>query len=141
MDSLKGLQIYDDKSLNLVITSPPFALQRKKEYGNEEQSAYVDWICKFADVVYRKLCEDGRFVIDIGGAYEKGPPSYSLYQFRTLIKMCDEIGFKLAQPFYWHNPSALPTPTEWVNKRKLRAKTSVYTVWWRNSSKPSSNSK
>ena len=44
--------------------------------------------------------------------------------------MCDEIGFKLAQPFYWHNPSALPAPIEWVNKRKLRAKTSVNTVWW-----------
>ncbi len=130
MDSLKGLQIYDANSINLVITSPPFALQRKKEYGNEEQSAYVEWLCQFADVVYRKLREDGSFVIDIGGAYEKGSPSYSLYQFRTLIKMCDEIGFKLAQPFYWHNPSALPAPIEWVNKRKLRVKTSVNTVWW-----------
>ena len=44
--------------------------------------------------------------------------------------MVDEIGFKLAQPFYWHNPSALPSPIEWVNKRKLRAKTSVNTIWW-----------
>lgn len=130
MDSLKGLQIYDDNSINLVITSPPFALQRKKAYGNEEQSEYVDWLCQFADIVYRKIREDGSFVIDIGGAYEKGSPSYSLYQFRALIKMCDEIGFKLAQPFYWHNPSALPAPIEWVNKRKLRAKTSVNTVWW-----------
>jgi len=47
-----------------------------------------------------------------------------------LIKFCDEIGFHLAQPFYWHNPSALPAPIEWVNKRKIRAKTSVNTVWW-----------
>ncbi|MCM1327421.1 MAG: site-specific DNA-methyltransferase [Bacteroidales bacterium] len=130
VDSLKGLQSCKDNSINLVITSPPFALQRKKDYGNEEQSEYVDWLCQFADVVHKKICEDGSFVIDIGGAYEKGSPSYSLYQFRALIKMCDEIGFKLAQPFYWHNPSALPAPIEWVNKRKLRAKTSVNTVWW-----------
>lgn len=66
--------------------------------------------------MYQKLRDDGSFVIDIGGAYEKGEPSYSLYQFRALIKMVDEIGFKLAQPFYWHNPSALPAPIEWVNK-------------------------
>ena len=36
----------------------------------------------------------------------------------------------LAQPFYWHNPSALPAPIEWVNKKKLRAKNSVNTIWW-----------
>lgn len=129
-DSLDALNFLEDNSVNLVVTSPPFALQRKKAYGNEEQSEYVDWLCQFADIVYRKLRDDGSFVIDIGGAYEKGIPSYSLYQFKALIKMCDVIGFKLAQPFYWHNPSALPAPIEWVNKRKLRAKTSVNTVWW-----------
>lgn len=129
-DSLLALEEMDSGSVNLFITSPPFALQRKKAYGNEEQSEYVDWLCQFAELIYDKLREDGSFVIDIGGAYEKGAPSYSLYQFRALIKMCDVVGFKLAQPFYWNNPSALPAPIEWVNKRKLRAKTSVNTVWW-----------
>lgn len=129
-DSLIAIRVLENESVNLVITSPPFALQRKKEYGNESQEDYVDWLCQFAKIVYKKLREDGSFVIDIGGAYEKGIPAYSLYQFKALIKMCDDIGFKLAQPFYWHNPSALPAPIEWVNKRKLRAKTSVNTVWW-----------
>ena len=129
-DSLEALNTLEDNSINLVMTSPPFALQRQKEYGNKDQLEYVDWMLQFAKIVYKKLRNDGSFVIDIGGAYEKGTPSYSLYQFRVLIRMCDEIGFKLAQPFYWHNPSALPAPIEWVNKRKLRAKTSVNTVWW-----------
>lgn len=129
-NSLDLLKKLDDNSINLVVTSPPFALQRKKVYGNESQELYVDWLCEFAKIVYQKLKEDGSFVIDIGGAYEKGIPAYSLYQFRVLIKLCDEVGFHLAQPFYWHNPSALPSPIEWVNKRKLRAKTSVDTVWW-----------
>lgn len=129
-DSLTALEKLNDSSIDLVITSPPFALQRKKAYGNEDQENYVGWLCQFAKLVYSKLKTTGSFVIDIGGAYEKGNPSYSLYQFRALIQMCDDIGFKLAQPFYWHNPSALPAPIEWVNKRKLRAKTSVNTVWW-----------
>ena len=129
-NSLDVLGTLKDGSINLVVTSPPFALQRKKAYGNEDQAEYVDWLCQFARLVYRKLQDDGSFVIDIGGAYEHGQPTYSLYQFRTLIKFCDEIGFHLAQPFYWHNPSALPAPIEWVNKRKIRAKTSVNTVWW-----------
>jgi len=129
-DSLAMLEKLENESIDLVVTSPPFALQRKKEYGNESQDQYVDWLCQFGSIVFRKLKKTGSFVIDIGGAYEQGQPSYSLYQFRVLLKLCDEIGFFLAQPFYWHNPSALPAPIEWVNKRKIRAKTSVNTVWW-----------
>ena len=96
----------------------------EKEYGNKSQVDYIDWFCEFAKQVFVKLKDTGSFVIDLGGAYQKGEPAYSLYQFKTLIKLCDDIGFHLAQPFYWHNPSALPAPIEWVNKRKLRAKTS-----------------
>ena len=90
-DSLVELAKLPDNSINLVVTSPPFALQRKKAYGNEEQENYVDWLCQFAALVYKKLRDDGSFVIDIGGAYEKGLPSYSLYQFRVLIKMVDDL--------------------------------------------------
>lgn len=129
-DSLDLLAGLTDDSVDLVITSPPFALQRKKAYGNEEQNEYVDWLAQFGKLVYKKLKPEGSFVLDIGAAYEKGQPTYSLYQFRVLLKLCDEIGFHLAQPFYWHNPSALPAPIEWVNKRKMRAKNSVNTVWW-----------
>lgn len=119
-----------DDSVDLVVTSPPFALLRQKEYGNENQENYVDWLCEFARLLLPKLKETGSLVIDLGSAYNKGEPTYSLYQFRVLIKLCDELGYKLAQPFYWHNTSALPAPIEWVNKRKIRAKNSVNTVWW-----------
>ncbi|MBI2422358.1 MAG: site-specific DNA-methyltransferase [Candidatus Hydrogenedentes bacterium] len=129
-DSLELLANIPDNSVNLVITSPPFALQRQKEYGNLGQVEYVDWFLGFAKVVHRKLKEDGSFVIDLGGAYERGVPARSLYNFRLLIRMVDEIGYFLAEDFYWFNPSKLPSPIEWVNKRKLRAKDSVNTVWW-----------
>ena len=129
-DSIVQMNNLPDNSVNLVMTSPPFALLRQKSYGNEDQISYVDWLAKFAEVVFQKLTPDGSFVLDLGAAYVRGEPIYSLYQFRVLLKLCDELGFRLAQPFYWHNPSALPAPIEWVNKRKLRAKNSVNTVWW-----------
>lgn len=130
-DSRDLLASLPDNSIDLVITSPPFALEgRKKAYGNLEGSEYIDWLLEFGRLVYAKLSESGSFVLDLGGAYNRGEPTYSLYQYRTLIRLCDEVGFKLAQPFYWHNTSALPAPIEWVNKRKLRAKNSVNTVWW-----------
>ena len=121
-DSLELMKQLDDESVDLVMTSPPFALQRKKEYGNMNQDEYIKWFCDFGKIIFKKLKSSGSFVIDIGGAYEKGSPSYSLYQFRVLISLCDEIGFILAQPFYWHNPSALPAPIEWVNKKKFGQK-------------------
>jgi len=129
-DSIDILSNLNDNSIDLVITSPPFALQRKKEYGNKEQYEYVEWLSQFAHLVYRKLKETGSFVLDLGGAYEKGVPVRSLYNFRVPIKLCDELGFFLAEEFFWHNPSKLPSPTEWVNKRKIRVKDSVNTVWW-----------
>ncbi|MDR1748332.1 MAG: site-specific DNA-methyltransferase [Spirochaetaceae bacterium] len=129
-DSLDVLANMDDNSIDLVITSPPFALQRKKEYGNKEQYEYVEWLSQFAHLVFRKLKDSGSFVLDLGGAYEKGVPVRSLYNFRVPLKLCDDLGFFLAEEFFWYNPSKLPSPIEWVNKRKIRAKDAVNTVWW-----------
>ena len=129
-DSRGYLAALLDNSVNLVITSPPFALQRQKEYGNLDQHEYIDWFLSFAKLVYQKLAPDGSFVVDFGGAYIKGVPARSLYNFRVLIRMVDELGFFLAEDFYWFNPSKLPSPIEWVNKRKMRVKDSVNTVWW-----------
>ena len=129
-DSLDLLGALPDSSVNLVLTSPPFALQREKEYGNKAQAEYVAWLAQFARLVQRKLKDDGSFVLDLGGAYEFGSPTRSLYNFRVPIHFCDELGFHLAEDFYWFNPSKLPSPIEWVNKRKLRAKDAVNTVWW-----------
>lgn len=119
-----------DACIDLVITSPPFALLREKAYGNPNQAAYVDWLVSFGPLIHRVLKETGSFVLDLGGAYQRGVPVRSLHNFRVLLRLCDECGFFLAEEFFWHNPAKLPSPIEWVNKRKLRAKDSVNTVWW-----------
>ena len=59
-DSLELLKQLPDRSINLVMTSPPFALQREKEYGNKSQDEYVEWLSQFATIVYQKLKEIGR---------------------------------------------------------------------------------
>lgn len=129
-DALDLLSCVPDGSIDLVLTSPPFALQRKKEYGNQDQDEYVDWLLTFAKPVMGVLKDTGSFVLDLGGAYQKGKPVRSLYNFRVLIRLCDEIGFHLAEEFFWFNPAKLPSPIEWVNKRKIRTKDAVNTVWW-----------
>ncbi len=129
-DSLELLDQLETDSIDLVMTSPPFALQREKTYGNVDQLAYVDWLFAFCEKVHRILSPTGSFVLDLGGAYQSKRPVRSLYNYRILIKLCDELDFRLAEEFFWHNPSKLPSPIEWVNKHKIRAKDSVNTVWW-----------
>jgi len=119
-----------DASIDLVITSPPFALLREKAYGNPGQADYVDWLVSFGPLVRRVLKDTGSFVLDLGGAYQRGVPVRSLHSFRVLLRLCDECGYFLAEEFFWHNPAKLPSPIEWVNKRKVRAKDSVNTIWW-----------
>ncbi len=129
-DSLEILPQLPAHSVDLVITSPPFALLRQKSYGNEDQDSYVSWLSEFGKAVFRVLKDTGSFVLDLGGAYQRGKPVRSLYNVRVLLKFCDELGFNLAEELFWHNLAKLPSPIEWVNKRKLRAKDSVNTVWW-----------
>ncbi len=90
----------------------------------------MDWLLSFAAEIKRVLKSTGSFVLDLGGAYRRGRPVRSLYNYRVLIRMCDEFGWNLAEEFFWFNPSKLPSPIEWVNKRKIRAKDAVNTVWW-----------
>ncbi|MEO1763973.1 MAG: site-specific DNA-methyltransferase [Cyanobacteria bacterium J06629_18] len=129
-DSLKLIKKVPENSINLIITSPPFALTRKKEYGNESADKYIEWFLPFADEFKRVLVEDGSFILDLGGAYLKGNPIRSIYQYELLVKLCKEVGFFLAQEFYHYNPSRLPTPAEWVTIRRIRVKDSVNVVWW-----------
>lgn len=129
-DSLNLIGLLPDESIDLALASPPFALERKKSYGNPEKIDYVAWLGQFLLAVRPKLKASGSVVLDIGGSYEKGRPVRSLYPFRLLIHAVDDLGYRLAEDFYWHNPARLPSPIEWVNKRRCRAKDSVDTVWW-----------
>lgn len=129
-DSKDILDLMPAESVDLIVTSPPFALLRKKSYGNEEQGDYVAWLLEFGKSARRTLKPTGSFVLDLGGAYQSGVPVRSLYNFKVLIEFCERLGYFLAEEFFWHNPAKLPSPIEWVNKRKIRAKDSVNTVWW-----------
>lgn len=129
-DALDILRNTQADSVDLFMTSPPFGLVRKKEYGNVEADRYLDWFKPFAEQFRRVLKESGSLVIDIGGAWNAGIPTRSLYHFKLLIMLCEEFGFHLAQDFYWWNPSRLPTPAEWVTVRRIRVKDAINTVWW-----------
>lgn len=131
-DSLSVMSELAEGSVSLIVTSPPFPLtfQKKKPYESVPISQYVGWFLAYGEHFKRLLKDDGSLVIDIGGVWNKGLPTRSLYQYRLLLGLCDQLGFHLAQDFYWHNPGAIPAPAEWVNVRRIRVKCSVNQVWW-----------
>jgi site-specific DNA-methyltransferase (cytosine-N4-specific) len=129
-DSLEALRALPSSSINLIVTSPPYALHFKKAYGNVAKDEYVKWFVEFAREMFRVLTDDGSFVLNIGGSYNKGTPTRSLYHYKLLIQLVDEIGFHLAQECFWYNPAKMPMPAEWVTVRKIRVKDAVEYVWW-----------
>jgi len=129
-DSHKLMRRIPAKTVNLVFTSPPYALHFKKEYGNAAKADYVRWFIPFAKEVFRILKDDGSFVLNIGGSYNQGTPTRSLYHFKLLIALVEEVGFHLAQECFWYNPAKMPMPAEWVTVRRIRVKDSVEYVWW-----------
>lgn len=80
-DSLELLRALPDASTNLLLTSPPYALHFKKEYGNVSKDDYVSWFLEFAREIHRILPDDGSFVLNIGGSYNPGTPTRSLYHW------------------------------------------------------------
>lgn len=120
----------DDESVNLLFTSPPYPLQRPREYGNVSEDQYVDWFMRIAEQWPRKITRDGSIVINLGEVWNQGVPNLSLYQERLLIRLHDELGLKLCEKFYWHSPTKLPVPKTWVAVRRVRVKPSVEQLYW-----------
>jgi site-specific DNA-methyltransferase (cytosine-N4-specific) len=131
-DSLEVLRTLPESSVSLIVTSPPFPLtfRKKKPYTSVGENDFVEWFMPYATESLRLLTEAGSLVIDLGGVWNKGIATKSLYQYRLIVALVDRVGFHLAQDFYWYNPAALPAPAEWVNVRRVRVKSAVNLVCW-----------
>ena len=129
-DAIDILASIPDESIDLVVTSPPYALHFKKEYGNADQNRYIEWISPFCRHIHRILKPTGSFALNIGGAWTPGSPTRSLYHFKLLLHLCDNLDFNLCQEFFWYNPAKMPAPAEWVNVRRIRVKDSVEYIYW-----------
>ena len=134
-DSRKLLSRLKPDSVDLILTSPPYPLLKKKAYGNESEEEYVRWIRPFARSFHRILKPEGSLVLNLGGVWMKGKPVRSLYPYRLLLDLCDSKTptnrrFFLAQEFYWLNPAKLPNPIQWVNVDRVRVKDAVEPIWW-----------
>lgn len=128
--------------VNLILTSPPFPLNRKKSYGNLNGDKYLTWLSDLATKFKKILTRNGSFVIEIGNAWNKGEPTMSTLPIEALLAIKEAGDFHLCQEFVCHNPARLPTPTQYVNIDRTRVKDSWTRVWWLSrTSKPKANNR
>ena len=121
---------YLDHKVDLIFTSPPFPLNRKKKYGNEQGEQYVTWLASFAPLFKTVLKPLGSVFLELGNAWEPGRPVMSTLALKALLTFLERGNFVLCQQFVWHNPARLPSPAQWVNVERIRVKDSYTHLWW-----------
>lgn len=116
--------------IQLIFTSPPFPLNRKKRYGNLKGDEYASWLAGLAPRLISLLKPDGSIVIELGNAWEPGRPVMSVLAMRSLLDFMEAGHLNLCQQFVCDNPARLPSPIQWVNIERIRVKDSFTHVWW-----------
>lgn len=118
--------------VQLILTSPPFPLNRKKKYGNINGDAYKDWFISLAPLFESLLTPDGSIIVELGNSWEAGRPVQSLLHLESLIGFVKnpKADLRLCQQFICHNPSRLPSPAQWVTIERTRFTDSFTHVWW-----------
>jgi len=124
--SLKGLT----GQVQLVFTSPPFPLNRKKKYGNRAGEDFKKWLASYAILLRDLLSPDGSIVIEMGNAWESGKPVMSTLALESLLEFKRAAKLFLCQEFIWYNPARLPTPAQWVTVERVRVKDAFTRLWW-----------
>jgi len=114
----------------LIFTSPPFPLNRKKRYGNLTGDLYAKWLANFAPLLCEFLTKDGSIVIELGNAWESGRPIMSTLALKSLLGFLEKGGLNLCQQFIAYNKARLPSPAQWVNIERIRVKDSYTHIWW-----------
>jgi DNA modification methylase len=116
--------------VQLIFTSPPFPLNRKKSYGNLQGEAYIQWLEEMAVLLREFLCKDGSIVMEVGNAWVQGAPVMSTLALRSLLAFQEKAQLHLCQQFICHNPARLPGPAQWVTVERVRVKDAFTHLWW-----------
>ena len=116
--------------VDLIFTSPPFPLNRKKRYGNKQGEEYIEWLTSFAPLFKKVLKDNGSIVLELGNAWEPGRPVMSTLALKALLSFLETGEFVLCQQFVWYNPARLPSPAQWVNVERIRVKDAYTHLWW-----------
>ena len=110
-DSREILKSIPDNSVDLIITSPPYADQRKNSYGGIKPNEYVNWFLPISEQLLRVLKPTGTFILNIKEKVVNG--ERSTYVMELIIEMRKQ-GWLWTEEFIWHKKNSYPG--KWPNR-------------------------
>ena len=110
-DAIDVLDRLPEESVQLVVTSPPYADQRARTYGGIHPDDYVDWFMPFADGIQRVLRPDGTFVLNIKEKAVQGERHTYVLELILAMRLA---GWLWTEEFIWHKKNSYPG--KWPNR-------------------------
>jgi len=110
-DSKEQLKLLPDNSVDLIVTSPPYADQRKSTYGGIHPGNYVEWFLPISVQLLRVLKPTGTFILNIKEKIVEG--ERSTYVMELIIEMRKQ-GWLWTEEFIWHKKNSYPG--KWPNR-------------------------
>ena len=110
-DCLEKLKELPNSSVDLIVTSPPYADQRKNTYGGIKPEKYVSWFLPIAAELFRVLKNDGTFILNIKEKVQNG--ERSTYVLELILEMKKQ-GWLWTEEFIWHKKNCYPG--KWPNR-------------------------
>lgn len=110
-DCLEKLKEFPNSSVDLIITSPPYADQRKNTYGGIKPEKYVSWFLPITAELFRVLKNDGTFILNIKEKVQNG--ERSTYVLELILEMKRQ-GWLWTEEFIWHKKNCYPG--KWPNR-------------------------
>lgn len=110
-DCLEELKKLEAKTVNLIVTSPPYADQRTSTYGGIKPDKYVEWFTPIAAELKRVLKDDGTFILNIKERVANGERHTYVIE---LIQALREQGWLWTEEFIWHKKNS--HPGKWPNR-------------------------
>src|SRR5215831_3297667 len=101
--------------VDLIFTSAPFPLVRKKRYGDETGKAYLNWLSGLASDFTKLLAPKGSIVIEVGNSWVSGEPVMSTLSIEALLAFKHAAKLNPCQYLICHNPARLPGPASFTS--------------------------
>ena len=105
------LKTIEANSIDLIITSPPYADRRNQTYGGIKPEKYVNWFLPISKELLRVLKPTGTFILNIKEKAEKGERHTYVIELILALK---KQGWFWTEEFIWHKKNSFPG--KWPNR-------------------------
>jgi len=111
MDCLCSSSLFPDDSIDLIVTSPPYADRRKSSYGGINPDKYVEWFLPISKQLYRVLKPTGSFVLNIKENVKNG--ERQTYVIELILALKNQ-GWLWTEEYCWYKKNSYPG--KWPNR-------------------------